>query len=447
MPSNHRNKAIVLNASNQVLQAGDTSGITLVHGLVFSNTTGASATVTLQQVISGTTFTLAVLTLAAGATFPWPKTINIADSLSDQLQATCSPASAITATVAAYLDTAAQASSGFSARGPWVSGTTYSKNDVVTSSSKNWICRVDSVTNTTAPSEGATWAEFIQANSPVTITFGNGLTSAVIGNTSGSSSSSGTIAIDTAVVVDKTTAQTVTNKTLALAQFSPVSVTNGTDWTLGVTPGRTIAGQGILGTAVGTGNNGTQNSYYVLPPLPSTFSDPNTFAFSSYLVTEDNVQTLKNKTLLSPGLTAAALSSPVVTGTMSVSGTLASTGDVTLTTYAEKFFTNATGITTGNPYTIVLTNGSIQKVTLSTTGSLVLPNPSGNGGRSITILVGMAGGTLTWAVTGGSAVKWGSNNTAPTASTSNATTPPIDMYCWLCDGTSWFGVLAEKAFL
>jgi glycine betaine/choline ABC-type transport system substrate-binding protein len=131
-----------------------------------------------------------------------------------------------------------------------------------------------------------TLAEYIYDTVGGAITAGNGIsiTNSDAGNTS-------TVAIDTAVTVDKNTAQTLTNKTLTLPTFGGTGVTfNGS--TSGTT---TVLATAAAGTTVLT-----------LPAATDT------------LVGKATTDTLTNKTL----------SSAVITGTVTAGGNVGTAGYV-----------------------------------------------------------------------------------------------------------------------
>lgn len=111
-----------------------------VHGLVISNISGASATVTLQFLdqSEGTTTTIATRALAQGTEFTFPKPINV--TAGDKLLASASADNALVAFHSVYLSTASPVSQGFTGRGQWDALATYDVNDVVTWEGSSYLC-------------------------------------------------------------------------------------------------------------------------------------------------------------------------------------------------------------------------------------------------------------------------------------------------------------------
>ncbi|MFZ6734752.1 hypothetical protein ACO0LG_22705 [Undibacterium sp. Ji42W] len=104
-----------------------------VHGLVFSNITGADATVTLKhysQASGQTTVFASALKIAANTPLAWPKPINVVAG--DKLICAASTANAITVLTSVYLGSSAPAAAGLTARGTYTDQASYVLNDVVT---------------------------------------------------------------------------------------------------------------------------------------------------------------------------------------------------------------------------------------------------------------------------------------------------------------------------
>jgi hypothetical protein len=108
----------------------------------------------------------------------------------------------------------------------------------------------------------------------------------------------------------------------------------------------------------------------------------------------------------------------------------------TITNYTETVYAPAAG----SAFTVDLTNGSLQKFTTNNNVTITLPAPAA--GKSVLIAVSYGGAhTVTWAVTGGSSIRW-AGGSAPTATSVNA---KRDKYSFVCfDGTSWEGADAGR---
>ena len=131
---------------------------------------------------------------------------------------------------------------------------------------------------------------------------------------------------------------------------------------------------------------------------------------------------------------------------------LGGSGDVTLTgtqTLTNKTLTNPTvtnytetAVTanTGTTYTIDITNGTVQVLTL--TGNCTFTFPTATAGKGFTLLLkqdGTGSRTVTWPA----AVKWPSG-TAPTIT---STASKMDKYVFVADGTNWIGSNAGQNYL
>jgi hypothetical protein len=145
----------------------------------------------------------------------------------------------------------------------------------------------------------------------------------------------------------------------------------------------------------------------------------------------------------------------IVIGTSALASTAASSNETTIGTstttvfrafgdlqlqrdYTEKVVT----ANTGTAYTIDITAGTIQILTL--TGSVVFTFPAATSGKSFVLLLkqdGTGSRTVTWpSVT--NPVKWPSG-TAPTIT---STASRLDKYVFTADGTNWYGSNAGQNY-
>jgi hypothetical protein len=119
--------------------------------------------------------------------------------------------------------------------------------------------------------------------------------------------------------------------------------------------------------------------------------------------------------------------------------TLDSSGNKALSNPSIKNYTETVFYTTitANAITISLSNGSFQNITTMVgANAVVLPQPSLSAGKSITLLFVYANTptSLTFTATNGT-IKWGSA-TVPITTLTNG---KVDIYTFICDGTSWYG--------
>lgn len=161
-------------------------------------------------------------------------------------------------------------------------------------------------------------------------------------------------------------------------------------------------------------------------------------------------QTLTNKTLTAPILTSPAFSSFVAGGNTITAPAAACTlvGRDTTDTLSNKTLVNptVTGYTetlyapsAGTAFTVSLANGTVQRFT--TSGNCTITLPSSVVGKSYVVIVEYGGAhTLTWA--GGSAIEW-PGGTAPAATSA---TGKVDIFTFLCDGTTTFGGVFGRNF-
>lgn len=111
-----------------------------VHGLVFANGTGSSATITVKIYMQSTGTTTTVIsgqTVAANTSYTWPKPVNL--NAGDKIIASASAGTTIVCLYSVYEGTATPVAVGFTPRGAWSSGATYAVNDVVSLSGSSYL--------------------------------------------------------------------------------------------------------------------------------------------------------------------------------------------------------------------------------------------------------------------------------------------------------------------
>lgn len=164
------------------------------------------------------------------------------------------------------------------------------------------------------------------------------------------------------------------------------------------------------------------------------------------LVGTTDTQTLTNKTLTSPVISTISNSGTLTlpTGTDTLVGR-ATTDTLTNKTIQAGTFTDGyteevTTANTSTAYTIDLTGGTLQILTL--TGNCTFTFPTPTAGQSFTMFLkqdATGSRTVTWPAS----VKWPSS-TAPTIT---STASKGDKYVFTADGTYWWGSVAGQAYL
>ena len=152
-----KGKPIAIGTSDTTIYTCPATLEASVHGLVFANNTGSAVTITLKIYIQslGTTTTVATgISVAANATYTWPKPINV--NAGDYIQAAASTGSALVCFYSVYEGSAAAAAVGFTPRGAWGSGSTYAINDVVSLSGSSYLA-IQASTNQNPATQTAYW--------------------------------------------------------------------------------------------------------------------------------------------------------------------------------------------------------------------------------------------------------------------------------------------------
>lgn len=135
-----KGKPIAIGTSDTTIYTCPAATEASIHGLVFANNTGSSATITIKVYIQslGTTTTVATgITVAANSTYTWPKPIDV--NAGDYIQAAASTGSALVCLYSVYEGGATPAAVGFTPRGVWSSGATYAVNDAVSYNGSSYL--------------------------------------------------------------------------------------------------------------------------------------------------------------------------------------------------------------------------------------------------------------------------------------------------------------------
>lgn len=132
-------------------------------------------------------------------------------------------------------------------------------------------------------------------------------------------------------------------------------------------------------------------------------------------------------------LVGQAIDSTVIGGTTPAAGTF------TALTLTQDYKENVLTANTSTGYTIALTNGTVQILTL--TGNCTYTFPTATAGKSF-ILFQKQDGTGSRTVTWPAAVKW-PGGTAPTIT---STASKMDIFSFFSDGTNWYGVTVAQNY-
>lgn len=259
-----------------------------------------------------------------------------------------------------------------------------------------------------SPTIGTDAITFVQTAGQGSFTSGNGIT--ITGNS---------IAIDTSVTVDKTTSQTLTNKTLTSPTFTapalgtPASgvLTNCTGTASGLTAGAAT----VLATARAIYGNNFDGSAALTQIIASTYGGTgNGFTKFSGPGTSEKTFTLPNS-----------------------SDTIVCLGATTAFT-AQQNFASASITSSGASIAWNLNTAQFANHTFTENTTLANPTNMVNGGTYVIIFTQHASSPKTLAY--GNAYKW-PNGTAPTISSTNGA---VDIYTFVSDGTSMYGVAQQK---
>lgn len=155
--------------------------------------------------------------------------------------------------------------------------------------------------------------------------------------------------------------------------------------------------------------------------------------------TSGNVLTSNGNVWLSQAPAAATGNVTIGNTTVSLGGTATTIGNLTLSNVTVTNYTETTDTAnTGTSYTINVSNGTVQILTL--TGNATVTMPTATGGKSFLLMLkqdGTGGRTVTW-----STVKWPAN-TAPTITN---TASRMDIFSFFADGTNWYGTTVGQNY-
>jgi hypothetical protein len=293
-----------------------------------------------------------------------------------------------------------------------LSGSMVVVNQGTVNDNKIFLCTTD--TDATLGSTSITYTTITPQNvgTVTSITAGTGLSGGAI-------TSSGTIAIDTATTVDKTTAQTLTNKTLTLPKINEdVALTStATELNLldGSTAGTIANSKAVIYSAAGQVNGTTLA--IAGTAITSTAAELNLLDGATVTTAELNYSDLATL-----GTTAASkVFTADANNLTTVSGAVA---------YVEDTLTDGATIT----WNVI--DSPVAKVTLA--GNRTLSAPSGTtpiAGQFVSLLIiqdGTGGRTITW-----NAVYEFAADTAPTLT---ATASLGDLFTFRYNGAKWLEV-------
>jgi hypothetical protein len=299
-------------------------------------------------------------------------------------------------------------------------------NQGTANDNKIFLCTTD--TDATLGSTSITYTTITPQNvgTVTSITAGTGLSGGAI-------TASGTIAIDTATTVDKTTAQTLTNKTLTSPKINEdVAVTStATELNLldGSTAGTIANSKAVIYSAAGQVNGTTLA--IAGTAITSTATELNLLDGVSGLVQADFTK------LAAVDSTAAELNYSDLTTLGTTAASKVFTADANnLTTVSGAVANVEDTLTDGATITWDVIDSPVAKVTLA--GNRTLSAPSGTtpiAGQFVSLLIiqdGTGGRTITW-----NAVYEFAADTAPTLT---ATASLGDLFTFRYNGAKWLEV-------
>ena len=383
-----KGQAVSILTTNTTLYTCPSTIEASVHGLVFSNTTSSSLAVVLKlyKQSLGTTLTVGpTKSISGNDTFTWPKPINL--NAGDYIIASASDVG-IVALYSTYEGSATPVTVGFTGRGAWSSVATYAINDVVVYNSISYLSLQASTTQT--PNTATSYWMMLSVRGDAGPT--------------GPTGPQGP--------------QGVTGLTGPQGPQGDIGVTGpqGPQGDIGVTgPTGPQGPQGNIGV---TGPQGPQGD--IGPQGPQGASGP---------------QGPSGVTGPSGPQGPSGASEVLLTNTATITNKTIEAGVFTNGYTEENVVAN-----TASAYTIDLSNGSLQILTL--TGNCTFTFPTATSGKSFMLLLkqdATGSRTVTWPA----AVKW----PASTAPTITSTASKADKYIFTADGTYWYGTTAGQNYL
>jgi hypothetical protein len=197
----------------------------------------------------------------------------------------------------------------------------------------------------------------------------------------------------------------------------------------------------VAGTVVTTGDSATVTSTMISGPLTSTVGGTGLSSYTAGDITYYASGTALSKLAIGTAnyvLTSSGSAPQWTASTGSGSVVLASTPTInnqTVTNYTESVV--AIGTVTSSS-TLSLTNGTVQTATLTASTACTFTMPTSTAGKSFILLLKQAASTGNGTATFTS-VKWGTSG-APTIT---AAAGKMDILTFVCDGTNWYGSIAQ----
>jgi hypothetical protein len=496
-----KGKPISIGTSDTTIYTCPVSTEASIHGLVFANNTGSSATITLKVYINslGTTTTVATgITVTANSTYTWPKPIDV--NAGDYIQAAASTGSAIVCLYSVYEGSAPAVAVGFTPRGTWSSVATYAINDVVAYNGTSYLAMLAGTnqqpdTATTywmiLAEKGATGSgdvtgpassvdsELALYSSTTGKVIKRASLTGIVKATSGvaSAATAGTDYVAPGGALGTPSSGDLTNCTFPTLNQNTTGTAAGLSSTLAVTSGGTGATT-LTGVLKGNGTSAftaaTAGTDYLAPAAIGSTVQAYDADLSAIAALAGTSGLLKKTAANTWSLDTTSYLSGSVSLTTGVTGTLpVANGGTNASSAGITAFNNITGYTasgaTGTTSTNIVFSTSPTITTATITGYTETAPAAANSGTATTISISsgtvlrytMTGNCtftmptatagqsfiviLTQDATGGrtavfTSVKWPSG-TAPTITTTAST--GRDILTFVSDGTNWYGTAAQ----
>ncbi|HSD56410.1 MAG TPA: hypothetical protein VLA92_04635 [Candidatus Saccharimonadales bacterium] len=211
------------------------------------------------------------------------------------------------------------------------------------------------------------------------------------------------------------------------------------------------ASDGTLKTSAVTDAGAALDAAVVHNTGAETIAGTKTFSASPVVPSPSLGSQAANKTYVDSVVVATPDATTTTKGVVQLAGDLSGTASApTVPGLASKVSVSDGGGETyfdagnsGTAITLNLTNGNVQKLTLTGSCTITLTSPAGGAMRSLTLLVfqdGVGSHTITWP----GSVKWG-NAGAPVLTVAAAKMDMISLFT-VDGGTNWYGALGAKGF-